>query len=450
VKVLLLKPCWPYPISRKESTYNRMWPPLSLAYSAALLEQAGMEVKIFDAHAQRVSGRRLASHLRGFDKIFITSSDLDRWLCPNLDLTPVLEAAVLARGFTQELYLMGQHGTVQPEQLLAFTGARAVIRGEPEQTVLDLCRADQLDQVSGITFQTERGICSTPGRPLASLETLPIPAFHQLPLAKYHYELLGQHFMLLETSRGCPFHCTFCAKDVMYGHGFRRKSLGRVLEEVDLAVKRHGVRTIYFYDLEFLIHRPFIYQLCEALRQRHYPLRWCCQSRVTDVDEPLLSRLRQAGCTLIHYGVESGSQRLLDASRKEITLDEAQRAVRLTRQHGIQSLCFFMVGLPNETPEETTATLEFAQKLKPTYVSFHLAAPHEELRPVPDGNGHLLAFPIQHPSFNPLLKRSIRRSFWRFYLRPGYVWGWLCSTPLKLLLHQVQFFLRYTLPLPWA
>ncbi len=419
MKALLLKPCWPYPISREESTYNRIWPPLSLAYSASLLEEARIGAQILDAHAERLSGERMAGRLRGFDKIFITSSDLDRWLCPNLNLTPVVEAARLAKEVCPEVYLMGQHGTVNPEAMLRLTGVRAVIQGEPEFAVRDLCLTDRIETVKGVTFLSNGETVSTPARPLTALDQLPLPAWHRLPLDRYRYELLGDRFMLVETARGCPFRCTFCAKDVMYGPGLRRRSLDRVLVEIDAAVRDHGVRAIHFYDLEFLVNRRYVEQLCDALIERPYRLHWCCQTRVTDVDEKILAKMKRAGCRLIHFGAESGSQRILDQTLKKATLADAQRAIQLTKRAGIETLCFFMLGFEGETSEEMRATIRFAKELNPTYVSFHVASPHDEIDPHPAGSQRFLALPPADQSFDPSLKRQVRRYIRKFYFSPS-------------------------------
>ena len=419
MKVLLLKPCWPYPISPEESTYNRIWPPLSLAYSASLLEETGVSVEILDAHAERLEGNRMARRMEGFDKIFITSSDLDRWLCPNLNLTPVVEAAAAASRFCPEVFLMGQHGTVNPEGMLRLTQVKGVIRGEPEFTVRDLCLTDHLESVPGISYRSNGSIRTNPPRPLTPLDRLPLPALHRLPLKRYLYELLGDRFMLLETARGCPFHCTFCAKDPMYGPGLRRRPLEQVLKEIDAAVIDHGIRSIYFFDLEFLVDKRYVAQLCDALVQRRTPIRWCCQTRVTDVQEEILLKMKQAGCRLIHFGVESASPRILKGIRKEASPADAQRAVRLTRRAGIDSLCFFMLGFGGEHPQEMEETIRFAGQLNPTYASFHVVSPHDAIEPSSDGARGVLALPRHDASFDPASKRRIRRAVWKFYLNPA-------------------------------
>src|SRR3989339_590155 len=163
MKVLLLKPCWPYPVG-DDFIYNRIWPPLCLANCAALLLREGHTVRIFDAHAERTPADKIKEHVYGFDKIFITSSALDRWQCPNLNIEPFLRAARLIRKENDELYVMGYHGTVNPDEILSLTGAKAIIRGQPEIGVLEICQNQSLSRIKGISYRSSGKIISTAER----------------------------------------------------------------------------------------------------------------------------------------------------------------------------------------------------------------------------------------------------------------------------------------------
>ncbi|MBZ0165512.1 MAG: cobalamin B12-binding domain-containing protein, partial [Candidatus Omnitrophica bacterium] len=127
MKILLIKPFWPYPYGKGEHTYNRIWPPLSLANCAAILEKSGHDVRILDAHALRIKPHKIAGHVRGFDKVFITSSSLDRWQCPNVNMAVFYESAAAISKVCDEFYVMGYHGTVDPQPVLEASGAKAVI-----------------------------------------------------------------------------------------------------------------------------------------------------------------------------------------------------------------------------------------------------------------------------------------------------------------------------------
>ena len=251
IRVLFVKPFWPYPYGKSENTYNRIWMPLSLANCAAILEKRGDEVKVLDAHCLRLKPERIKPHVRGFDKVFVTSSSLDRWQCPNIDIEPFLETAQYIKEVTGELYVMGYHGTVDPLEILKKTGAKAIIRGEPEYVVDDICRGKNLGEIGGVSFLRKGKITSMPDRKDVNLRGLPTPAFHLLDSTKYFYEILGKNFALFEMGRGCNYCCKFCNK-VMYGKKLRKKSKDQVCEEIRFAIEHGRVKTGYFMDLEFI------------------------------------------------------------------------------------------------------------------------------------------------------------------------------------------------------
>jgi len=370
MNVLLVKPYWPYPYSRGEQTYNRIWPPLVLANCAAVLEKAGHQVTIFDAHAQRVKPNRVRNYVSGYDKVFITSSSLDRWQCPNIDLNLFLETVRCIRQTTEEVYIMGYHGTVEPGRILDLTKAKAVIRGEPEYTILDICQNDDLLKIKGLSFEHQGKLTNTPEREPLNMKSLPLSAFHLLDFRKYFYEILGNNFSLFELSRGCKFSCRFCNK-VMYGDGLRSKSKDQVLSEISIAVEKYNVKTGYFIDLDFLSNRDIVEQLCEYLIKRKYGFKWTCQTRPDLLDIEILKQMKKAGCQIIHMGIETGLQESLNYLNKRITVDKIKKAVNLCKKADIRVFAFFLFGLPDETVEGRKRILNFAKILNTDFVSFH-------------------------------------------------------------------------------
>ena len=220
MKILLINPSWEGVFSKKGNRFNRPWPPLDLLNCAALLEKDGIEVSLIDARAHAINIEQIAHIATGFDKTFVTSSPIDRWQCPNIDINPFLKLIHLLP--KEELYIMGVHGTVRPDEMLDQTKAKAIIRGEPELTVLDICRSKSLPDTDGITFKDNSSVIHTKERELLSLDDLPIPAFHLIDVRNYRYEILGNRFLLFEGSRGCPYPCIYCQKS-MYGRQYRMK-----------------------------------------------------------------------------------------------------------------------------------------------------------------------------------------------------------------------------------
>lgn len=403
--ILLVKPYWPYPYTKSEYIYNRFWPPLCLANCASILEKNGFKVKILDCHALRIKPQQVKNHIKGFDKIFVTSSSLDKWQCPNTDIRTCLDTVLHIKELIPEVYMMGYHGTVDPERISRLTQAKAIIRGEPENSVLEICKTKELSQVKGISFFDAGQFISTSPNERLDLASLPLPAFHLLDFKKYYYEILGDRFSLFEISRGCPFNCTFCNK-AMYGEGLRRKSKEQVFEEVSLAIEKYNVRSGYFIDLDFLSSREIVEALCDFLIKKKYGFIWTCQTRPDFLDAVILGKMKAAGCRIIHLGIETYTQELLNRVDKKTNIENIEKAIKLCRQAGIETFAFIMFGLPHETEEDRIHALRSIKNLNPDFVSFHKlvkfkGAPMEEKGAWPD----------------PKIDDFIRKAFISYYVR---------------------------------
>jgi len=424
VKIVFAKPCWDYPKGRTESTYNRVWAPLELANCAAIARGAGHEAAIVDAQALAVPPEELARRAAGADLVLLTSTGLDRWQCPYNDAAPFVAAAKALKAAGLTVVATGFHGTVNPAGVLAQTGVDAVIRGEPEGAMADVAAGAGFRDIAGVSYLARGTVVSNPDRPPADLTRFPIPAFDLFDVKRYFYEILGSNFLVFEATRGCPYRCTFCSK-AMYGPAFRKKAAEQVFAEIDYALARTPVKTAYFMDLEFAVARTLAEAISRHLIDLGSPIEWCCQTRADNLDDQLLRLMREAGCRLIHVGVESGSGRVLAESGKAATKDEILRGVRMIEAAGIETLAFFMFGLPGETDAEREETIRFALELEPTYASFHFATPYpgSELAEKSGSTmGSDLSFPLVPPGRDLAeLKKWVSRATRRFYLRPSYI-----------------------------
>ena len=436
--ILLINPGWGKRISRKGRRFNRPWPPLSLLISASLLEKAGFRVRVIDGRVERGWRKHIRRLIPESDWIGMTSSPLDRWQCPNLEVDYFVD---LARSLPSDrLLIMGAHGSIFPQATLDRTRARAVIVGEPEETLLALLTHEDWDSIPGIAFRKDATIHQT-SRPLpTNLGNLPAPAFHLINPSKYRYELLGSPFTLLESSRGCPYGCSFCLK-TMYGRGIRYKPVSQLIIEVEEAVTIFGFRYGYFIDLEFTANREHAMEICDRLIALNSHFLWCCQARADAVDAELLKRMKKAGCCLIHFGVESGSSRILKHIKKGIDRDAIQEGIRLTHEARISTACFFMLGFPGETRSEMEKTISFAKKLNPTYASFHAVTPYpdttigELARSSHDTSDQDIVFPTNCEDQSIMfLDKMIRRAYISYYMDPASILSRLkYGDPLSLL-----------------
>jgi anaerobic magnesium-protoporphyrin IX monomethyl ester cyclase len=451
MRVALIKPSWEYPITDKEHTYNRCWPALDLLNCGAVLQEQGHDVQLVDAHIDRLSPERVAERVGSADLALVTSSALDRWQCPNLEIDPVISLVQALRNRCERLLLTGFHGTVEPEAMLRATGADAAIIDEPEETVRDLGAGRPIAETPGMAWRDGDKLVMAAPRPPVDMTRLPIPAFGLVDPRKYHYEVLGGRFMVLEGVRGCPYPCTFCSR-VIQGKPLRRKSVEQLGREVEVAVRQHGVRNIYFIDLEFTASRELAEGISRYILERGLSVRWCCQTRTDWVDEPLLRLMKQAGCRLIHYGVETGSERIAELTKKKVTVREQREGVLLTKRLGIETLCFFMLGYPSETEAEMLETIRLAKELNPTYASFHRVSPYHGT-PLYDslngnGNGNGAGrdlFPVFSGSADEMqqVDRLVKRALREFYLRPRYVASRVFAASPVSLWRQARLFAGY-------
>ena len=429
-KALLINPDWTGIGRQKQPQFRRMWQPLDLAVAGALLERDGISVRILDNNIERLPAREIGRLSANFDATFVTSTPYDRWQCPSLDIGFFFDTVSGIPG--DRLFIMGAHVTERPGAVLKATGARAAVIGEPEGAVLDLARVGggrgDLSGIAGIAFLQGGEVTRTaPRATVRDLDSLPAPAFHLLPMERYRYEFMGRGFAILEASRGCPFNCSFCYLG-MYGRGHRHKSVERVLGEVAEVTGRHGVRNIYFMDLEFGLNRDFLLSLCSGLEREAPGLNWCCQTRVSSVDRESLRAMARAGCSLIHFGVEAGNPGVLAGTGKGITPEQCGWAVRWCREYGIRTAVFMNFGFPGETTTEMFETIDLAVRLNPTYAAFHLVVPFPGTRLALETGIDPEALPPElYPQYNAavhdlaVLKRMLRRAYLKFYLRPSYL-----------------------------
>ena len=415
MNILLVNPSWGATVHHQR--YNRRWPPLDLLNVASQLRAAGFQVSLVDARASGTGPEDATREAANADLVLLCTSPLDRWQCPNIDLQPLLPWTRMTS--PGKLIVYGAHGTLFPEEILQLTGARAVVRGEPEEAVPLLCRSiekggQSLAGLPSISYVENGRIRHNDAGLPVDLAALRAPAYDLISPNRYEYELLGERLAVLETSRGCPHRCGFCLKE-MYGPGVRLKPVENVAVELEL-VKRRGFRFVYFIDLDFGVRRDRVLEICRILKPMR--LGWCCQTRVDSVDPELLKGMSAAGCRLIHYGIESGEDALRRSIHKGISSDRIQAAIRWTKNCGIATAGFFLFGFPGESDAMWNATERLARTLNLTYASFHYVTPYA-------GTDLGRAMGKNRPWWESdpggeAAEERLRRAYLRYYLRPAY------------------------------
>lgn len=367
MKIVLLNPP-----ARNMKSEGLVIPPLGLGYVAASLRQGGYKVILKDAFAERISWEELRDYLR------LESPDI----LGLSSMTPVIDttftAVKIARPYVGKIIVGGPHVSVWQQEI--FRQCPQIdfgVVGEGEKTIVELVNSlvggREPIPIPGVIGHNFSG---PPRSLITDINTIPFPDRGLLPLDKYHYPFSkGKRVTTLFTSRGCPFHCIFCDKSV-FGSRWRARSATNVLQEVDEIVNLHNITSLIIYDDLFTLNKQRIIEFCEAILMRGYKLDWKCESRVNLVDQKTLKLMKRAGCLMIAYGVESGNQHGLDYLNKKIKLEEIRRAFALTHQAGIETMAYFILGIPVETYEEEVKTIDFAKEINSTYVQFSLLSPY--------------------------------------------------------------------------
>jgi len=337
-----------------------------------------------------------------------------------------------------------------PEETLRSTPeVDIVVREEGEQTMLELVKvlerssSNGLKRVLGITYREGSNIRSNPPRPpILNMDTLPFPAFHLLPMGKYRlHPPFGRQTpaMPIITSRGCPFRCIFCSKAV-FGKKYRSNSPAYIVDEIRFLKEKFGVKEIKFYDDVFTLDRKRVVAICTQLKEWGIDIPWSCETRVNLVDDELLRVMKDAGCYMIEYGVESGNQEILNYLKKGITLEKTIEAFKLTHEAGIETVAYFMLGSPQETSKTIQETIEFAKKIDPDFVQFSITTPYPgtELYSLAVEEGYVpekweeYTYANLKSAGNPgfgtktLSREELaewnKKAYMSFYLRWSYVW----------------------------
>lgn len=415
-------------------------PPLGLLYIAAVLEQqSDHEVAIVDAQAEALTcealGPRVAAEapdLVGISAMTFTLLDVVR------TIGVVKQAVPEAR-----IILGGPHVHLYPRESLDLPGVDFAMRGEGDLQFVELCnRLDEpgrWDEVGGLTFRRDGEIVGTPlAPPLDDLDAVPFPARHLTDVHRYSSVLARRHpVTTMFTSRGCPYRCAFCDRPHL-GKKFRARSAANVADEMEACIDL-GIHEILVYDDTFTVKRQRVLDVCAEIQRRGLDVGWDIRARVDTVDEEMLEALAAAGCERIHYGVEAGSDHFMDVLRKDITVEDAREAFRLTRKAGISSLAYFMIGIPGETEDDIRQTWRLARELDPDFVHVTILCPfpgteiyRNALAEGVYDTDHWLDFARNpQPGFQPRywtreiprerLEALLEQAYKDFYTRPTYI-----------------------------
>ncbi len=444
-KIILANPPWEVKDGFGVRSNSR-WPhirkdkylpfPIYLAYTASVLEKNSIDVKVIDAVAEEY----------GFQEFLTAVKKEKPEMCFLETSTPSIgqdlkTAKILKSELNTKVFLFGSHVSVFHEKILKENPfLDGVIRGEFEYTIRDISLKKKFDEINGLSYIKSSGdIKINPDRELIkNLDELPFPAWHQFNLNHYQSHLYKSPSMMVITSRGCPFMCTYCLwPDVMYGHKQRFRSPENICDEIEILIKKYGIREIRFDDDTFALNPTHVLSLCDEILRRkiNKKITWTCFGHIAQDNEEIYKRIRDAGCRRIDFGIESGSEKILKNIKKTLNPEKAKKVVKLCKKYGLEVYCDFMIGFPFETEKDVKESIKLAKSLDCDFIQISFVIPYPGTRMYNDAlkEGFLLK-PEQWNAYGgcePLIFSGhttpqeflkLYRRFWlEFYLRPNII-----------------------------
>jgi len=427
-------------------------PPIILAYVASIAEKAGHKVILIDTHAERLTKKETAKRILSFNPDLLgfrldtyCFHDTLEWIkC----LKETIKVPVIAGGINFSLY---------PKETMRYSEIDFGFIGEVVETLPEFLKkypGGDYKDIKGLCYRDKNGeiVINPPEKGLVSFDEYPFPARHLLPNHLYHsFVSQRKNFTIMLTSTGCPYRCNFCA--IAGLKHYRERSAESVLAEIEECYNKFGIREIDFFDATFFVNKERCLEIFKGIRKKKLDISWTCRSRVDLVDEEILREAKKSGLRMVFWGIESGVDEILKNIKKDIIVEQVERAIKISKKIGIRNLGFLMLGNSGETEQIIRKTMKWSKKLGLDYVQICRAIPKpgSELhyRIVKDtGYDYWKEFVLGNVSERRIyvpyrrisekrLEKLLKLSYYSFYFRPYYI--------VKTLFKMKSFeeFLRY-------
>lgn len=415
-------------------------PPLTELYVATVLNRGGFPSSFLEADMQPGEFAELENHeFQSLSSALVMTSTQS--FANDVGFLKKLKAA----NPDCKTILFGSHPTFMPEYCLRDEAVDYIILGEPEVTALELIRhiheGKSTGELPGIGYvdAAENQKISV-ARPFVDLDTLPIPDRGLLPKGVDYFNPVIKRapYTTALTSRGCPFRCIFCTAPAFYGNKTRYRSAASVIEEIGILIGM-GYREIFFRDETFTANKKRNNEIYETMLKNKMDFAWIANGRADTVDAEMLSLMKRAGCHMVKFGIESGSDEMLKNYSKATTVEQNRKAISMARKAGLETHAHIVLGGPGETAETLEQTIRFAVKLNPTTATFGILTPYPgtelfdrvaaKCPEIRDGsestmnNLHTSGFYSSAVCGldGEYLSSQVKRAYRRFYMRPGYI-----------------------------
>jgi len=359
----------------EDQTVRIIFPPIDLTLLAAIARQNNLQAKIIDFPAESAKPQDIKKIIEDFkpDIIFVDTTAATLW--KDLDFISVVKKILpqtftIAKGETLHYFYKEIFENCPDLDL--------VIGGEPEESFEKLIRGVEWNVIKGLIFRSDsdKSLINTGlPEPIENLDTLPFPARDLLNNSLYRSPETDNALTIIHANRGCPARCIFCPAGKISDFKIRYRSPDNIISEIKECVEKFGIREFLFHGDTFTMKKRWVIDLCKKIVDENLKIRWGCNSRTDTFDEERAEWMKKAGCWVVAFGVESGSQEILDKMQKGARLESAITAVNICKKVGLRSHAFYIIGLPWETKKTLNDTLKFAKKLDTDFFDFNIAYP---------------------------------------------------------------------------
>ncbi len=412
------------------------YPPLGIASIAGYIRSRGYPVDLYDAYSLNGTIKTIMDRIKSFKANVVAFSSTTALI----DNTFKIAGAIKEYDKRIKVVIGGSHATADPTHCLSNQNIDIALIGEGERSLHKTLQAFEhdkpLDEIEGIAYRSNNGkiITSKPSL-IEDIDELPFPAYELLPLEEYKNPYSTRKpFTSMCRTRGCSYVCIYCEIPQIYKRIFRVQSPERTIKEIDYLVNKLGIKEIAFKDPIFTLDRKNVMEFCDLLIKRNYDLIWSANSRVDNLTQEMCFKMKEAGCTSLTFGLESGDQEILNNLKKHATLQQARYAIDCAKKAKIKIVANFMVGNPGETKESINRTIEFMKEIDPDYVNiaFTTALPGTELWNRAIENNWIKYKDYSSVHYEDIqmnatnisdeeLRKLLNKMYRKFYFRPRYI-----------------------------
>jgi len=334
-------------------------PPIGLGFLISVLRNAGHEVFFIDNYLQPNNFLETDYLQRNkIDYVGIYANTI----CYRDTLRMFYKLDYLRRTgrWRGKIMVGGPHTTVALHTIPDFVDY--IIQGEGERAILDIVEDKVKDRV--VRYPT-----------IKNLDELPMPAWDYFIRQPYKWGVewfRETPVFTLNTSRGCPFKCTFCSVMSIWGKQYTYFSAERIVSDIEYLIKNYGAKGFYFREDNFTLNKKRLTTFCNLLIEKKINIPWACETRVNTIDREIVELMHSAGARAFYFGVESGSQKILDFFKKDITIEQTRDAFRLCHEFGIKTAASVIVGVPPETEDDIVQTIRLVEEIKPTVTWYNV------------------------------------------------------------------------------